>query len=424
MAQADDLASRAAQIVTQLSKHDFAAAEADFDSTMKAALAGEKLSEAWNGLQGQVGQYKGQKSTRAEEYAGYRLIVVTAEFEKADIDIRVAFDAAGRVAGLTFAPSQPPVPEFQTASYVDTKAFRKSEVTIGSADWALPGTLTVPWGGGLAPAVVLVHGSGPNDRDETIGPNKPFRDLAEGLSSLGIAVLRYDKRTYKHGQKMIPFLDSLTVKEETIDDAIAAVNILKKTPGIDTSKIFVLGHSLGGTLIPRIGQAGPGIAGFIVMAGATKPLEDLVVEQIAYIFALDGDISEAERGQLEPIQTQVAFVKSDSLTPNTPREKLPLGMPARYWLDLRAYNPAESARNLNRPMLILQGERDYQVTMENFAAWKKALGDRKDVTFISYPELNHLFIQGKGKSSPDEYNQPGHVSIKVIQDIANWVKGR
>ena len=99
MAQADDLASRAAQIVTQLSKHDFAAAEADFDSTMKAALAGEKLSEAWNGLQGQVGQYKGQKSTRAEEYAGYRLIVVTAEFEKADIDIRVAFDAAGRVAG-------------------------------------------------------------------------------------------------------------------------------------------------------------------------------------------------------------------------------------------------------------------------------------------------------------------------------------
>jgi len=424
MAQADGLAERAAQIVTQLSDHDLSAASADFDSTMKAALAGEKLAEAWNGLLGQVGQYKGQKSRRAEEYAGYRLIVVTAEFEKADIDIRVAFDTAGRVAGLTFAPSQPPPAEFKSAPYVNPKAFRKSEVTIGSGDWALPGTFTVPWGSGLVPAVVLVHGSGPNDHDETIGPNKPFRDLAEGLSTLGIAVLRYDKRTFKHGQKMISFLDSLTVKEETIDDAIAAVDVLRKTPGIDTSKIFVLGHSLGGTLIPRIGQSSPGIAGFIVMAGATKPLEDLVVEQIAYIFSLDGEISEAERGQLEPIQAQAAFVKSDSLTPNTPRAKLPLGMPARYWLDLRGYHPAESAKLLDRPMLILQGERDYQVTMENFQAWKNALGGRTDVTFISYPELNHLFIEGKGKSSPDEYNKPGHVSQKVIGDITAWIKGR
>jgi hypothetical protein len=423
-AQPSDLIDRAGQIVTRLSQRDFVSASSDFDSVMTVSLPAEKLAEAWGGLTAQVGQYKGIKSKRAEEYAGYKLVVVTAEFEKAEIDIRMAFDAAGRVAGLTFVPSQPPPTEFQSATYVDPAAFRKIEVTIGSGDWALPGTLTAPWGGSPAPAVVLVHGSGPNDRDETIGPNKPFRDLAEGLSSLGIAVLRYDKRTYKHGQKMMPLLDSLTVKEEATDDVVLAVETLRRTPGIDTSKIFVLGHSLGGTLIPRIAQANQDIAGFILMAGATKPIEEMVVEQMEYIFALDNDTSEAEREQLDAIRIQAAFVKSDSLTPDTPRERLPLGMPARYWLDLRGYHPEEAAKAISCPMLILQGERDYQVTMENFDAWKKALGNRKDVTFISYPELNHLFIEGKGKSSPDEYGTPGHVAQKVIEDIAGWVKGR
>jgi fermentation-respiration switch protein FrsA (DUF1100 family) len=99
-----------------------------------------------------------------------------------------------------------------------------------------------------------------------------------------------------------------------------------------------------------------------------------------------------------------------------------LGAPASYWLDLRGYNPPEAAKALGRPMLVLQGERDYQVTLDNFEAWQKALADRKDVTFKSYPKLNHLFIEGEGKSAPAEYQKPGHVAEAVVADVAEWIK--
>ena len=116
-------------------------------------------------------------------------------------------------------------------------------------------------------------------------------------------------------------------------------------------------------------------------------------------------------------------MKSAKLSEDTPKSELPFGVPARYWLDLRGYDPAMSAKELSKPMLILQGERDYQVTMEDFAGWKKALGSRKDVTFISYPKLNHLFMEGVGKSTPAEYSVPGNVANVVVDDIVKWIKG-
>jgi uncharacterized protein len=120
------------------------------------------------------------------------------------------------------------------------------------------------------------------------------------------------------------------------------------------------------------------------------------------------------------LEQQVANVKS--LTPSTDAsKKLPLGVPPKYWLDLQGYEPAKAAREVAKPMLILQGERDYQVTMEDFGNWKKVLGLRKDVKFISYPTLNHLFLEGKGKSVPVEYATPGNVAPVVIKDIATWM---
>ncbi|CAN5818315.1 hypothetical protein BH24ACI5_BH24ACI5_24340 [soil metagenome] len=133
---------------------------------------------------------------------------------------------------------------------------KESEVTVGTGQWALPATLTMPVGPGPVPAVVLVHGSGPGDRDATVGQIKQFKDLALGLASRVIAVLRYDKRTRVHANLMRE-LPGLTVKDETIDDAIAAVQVLRSTPGVDPNRIVVLGHSLGGMLVPRIAAAGP-----------------------------------------------------------------------------------------------------------------------------------------------------------------------
>jgi uncharacterized protein len=215
-------------------------------------------------------------------------------------------------------------------------------------------------------------------------------------------------------------LDSLTVKEETIDDALAAVALLRKTPGIDTNRIFVLGHSLGATLIPRIAKGDSAIAGFIIMAGMTRPFEDVIVDQFSYIYSLD-KMTPERQAQLDTIKAQAARVRSADLSVKTSASQLPLGMPAKYWLDLRDYKPAEMAREIARPMLIMQGGRDYQVTKVDFDGWKTSLAGRSDVEFKFYPEANHLFIDGKGKITPDDYGLAGHVSSTVINDIADWV---
>ncbi len=281
-----------------------------------------------------------------------------------------------------------------------------------------------PRGTVRSPALVLVHGSGPNDRDESLGPNKPFKDLAWGLATRGIAVLRYDKRTKVYGAKIVAdpkFEAGLTVKEETIDDALAAAALLRETAKVDKARVFILGHSLGGFLMPRIALAAKplGLAGFISLAGLTRPLDDTILRQVMYLSG--GDTSEETRKRLEGLKADVARLKALVPADKGSTVKL-LGAMPTYWLDLRGYNPPELAKSVAKPMLILQGSRDYQVTTEDFKNWKTALGSRQDVELHLYPKLNHFFFEGQGLPTPNEYIQiHGSVAPYVIGDIAAWI---
>ncbi len=420
----EDFVTSAKTFVDFLAKSDFGSAVGYFDTTMKTALPEEKLKEAWASVVTRAGAFKRQTGARTEKAGEYEVVFVTCEFEKGSLDVKVVFNQAKRVAGLFFVPAKA-AEDHTPPGYATLNAFLEKEVTVGGGEWALPGTLTVPKGPGPYPAVVLVHGSGPNDRDETIGPNKPFRDLAWGLSSRGIIVLRYEKRTRQHASKFGRIPGRFTVKEETVDDALAAVTLLRRTEGVDAGRIFVLGHSLGGMLIPRICERDKGIAGCIVMAGAASPLEDAIIEQMTYIFSLEGTISGENAKLLE--ETKLSAAKIKALKPSDASSSAYiLGAPASYWLDLQGYNPPRAAQKTAQPLLILQGERDYQVTMTDFGKWKTALSSRKDVTFKSYPGLNHLFIEGKGsgKSTPSEYAVPGHIAEQVILDVDSWIKER
>jgi dienelactone hydrolase len=216
-------------------------------------------------------------------------------------------------------------------------------------------------------------------------------------------------------------LTEMTVKDEVTDDAVAAAALLRTEPRIEPARVFVLGHSLGGMLIPRIAAADPKLAGVVVMAGAARPLQQAIVEQTRYLAEADGTITPQEQAQIDDATKLAQAV--DALTPqDAAGGARALNAPASYWLDLRGYDPPAAARALRVPMLILQGERDYQVTPDEFAKWKAALAGRANVTFHSYPALNHLFIAGTGKSLPTEYQQPSHVAPQVVDDIAAWIK--
>ncbi len=411
--------ARARRFVALIAEGQGDEAFAMMDDTMKRAMPPEGLVGLWGQLRLQAGDFEGQGAARQEALPGYEAVLVRCTFERGELDIKVVLDAELRVAGLFVLPPKEDLPQWQAPAYADPSTFEEREVEVGAAPWVLPGTLTIPKGPGPHPAVVLVHGSGPNDRDETIGPNKPFKDLAWGLATRGIAVLRYDKRTRVHSGAMAG-LAAMTVNDESVDDALAAVERLRAEPQIDAARIAVLGHSLGATVIPRIGARDARIHALVAMAPLARPLEDAMVDQYTYIFGLDGALSDLEAEKLEEVKADRARVKALKAGDGGV-----LGAPASYWLDLRDYKPHEAARALKGPLLVLQGERDYQVTVkDDFALWQAALAGQKGATLKVYPGLNHLFIAGEGPPRPAEYGDPGHVAEVVIDDVAAWLRAR
>lgn len=410
-----DPAAVADAFFDRLVKRDFAGAIAMGNANLLRTMSEDKLRELWAALGAQAGPYQSRDTGTVAPAGNGHAVTIRATFGLIQADVVIGV-VEGRVSGLAVRPgSRPSAPP----PYANAAAFTEREVTVGSGEWALPGTLSLPAGGGPFPAVVLVHGSGPHDRDASFGPNKTFRDLAHGLASRGVAVLRYDKRTRVHGRTFAAAARQ-TVREEAIEDAALAVSLLAATPGIAADRIFVAGHSLGGMLIPRIAEAAPQARGFIVLAGAARPLDQAILEQSEYIARLDGTISAAEQAGIDAAKKNLDAVRALTAADVASGTRI-AGVPASYWLDLRGYDPPEAAKAIARPMLVLQGERDYQVTMQEFARWQAALAGRATVAFKSYPALNHHFMAGTGPGVPLEYMLPRHVDEQVVRDIVAWI---
>lgn len=351
---------------------------------------------------------------QAQAYLRFR---VPIHFEHQSIDFMVIFDLQDKLAGFFLMPySGPPRPG-------EPAPGEEIEVRIGEGDRALPGTIALPEGPGPFPAVVLIHGSGALDRDETIGPNKPFRDLAWGLAEQGIASLRYDKRSYARPETLLVLGAALTVREAVIDDARLALALLRERDEIDGSRVFLVGHSLGGTLLPRIAAVDPAPAGMISLAGATLPLPEKHYTQSVYIVSLDGSVSPEEQQQVDFIHGEVRSIRAalDGKGP-APAGK-PLGYPIGFYRDLEQHDPPAEAAELGLPILVLQGKRDYQVTMQDFELWQRALAGKPFACTVVYDELDHLFRAGSGPSRPEDYfEHQAPVASQLIDDMANWIK--
>lgn len=286
----------------------------------------------------------------------------------------------------------------------------------------LPGILTLPVGKGPFPGVVLVHGSGAGDRDETLGGNKPFRDLAWGLAQRGIAVLRYDKRAHVAPGWYLG--RTFTVFDETIDDAVSALALLRQQPEVDARRTVVAGHSLGGMLAPRIAVTDGKLAGVVIMEGATRiKLVDQMERQYGYIRTVLATKADSDQLDLQLNQLKPLFARVRALTPaDSADRQLLLGATAKYYLDLNQYDPAVTARTVKAPILVVQGGRDYQVPPEQLDDWLKVVGKRAGLVVKRYPALNHLMIAGSGQPRPAEYATAGHVDAQLIADMAAWVR--
>jgi dienelactone hydrolase len=384
----------------------------------KEKLTLEFLSHQVSGELKDFGKPKGIGSPVSAKDGANTLVSFPVEFPQTIVNVQFTLNAANQIAGLYLRPAGAPLPAlWKPPSYSNQSSFHERDVTVGADPWKLGATLTSPSGRAHAPAVVLVHGPGPLDRDESIYSNHIFRDIAQGLSSRGIAVLRYDKRTKIYGEKMSDM--DFTIEDETVGDALKALALARQQPEIDPNRVFMLGHSLGGYISPRIAAKDGKLAGLIFLAANARPIEDVALEQNEYMVHLGKNPPPEVLKRLEELRTEVAKVKH--LQSGKPNPPVVMGLPAGYLLDLKGYDPAAQAKQLSIPMLFLQGDRDFQVNAKDFTIWKNTFGARPNVTFHDYPTLNHLFIAGEGKSSPAEYRNAGNVDSQVIGDIVTFV---
>jgi uncharacterized protein len=401
----------------------FEEATANFDAKMKEVLPAAKLGQVWNGLTKQLGPITKMGEPREDKVGKSRRAKIRCVFKSTALDALVSFNPEGRIEGFFLVTAEASKEEDAKRAdppYVDRSKFTEEDVTVGAEGWPLAGVLSRPKETSKAPLVILVHGSGPQDRDERIGPNTPFRDLAHGLASRGVAVLRYDKRTKAHVARLATpsVADTITVKEEVVDDVVATIAQARRLPGIDPDRIFVLGHSLGGTLAPVIAQKDGKLAGIILMAASNRPPHELIRDQLDHIKKVDPDQA-AELAKDKTIDEALARMKDGTAGDD---EKV-LGAPVRYWKSMAAVQSARLAGGLRTlPILVLQGGRDYQVTEVDFDAFRQALKGRSNAAFHLYPDLNHCFQKGEGKATPNEYLKPAVVDERVIQDVSKWVR--
>lgn len=396
---------------------EFCAAGTDI---LQARFTVSQAITVHNQISFQLGQYKGEGSAKSSMKDGQCVCSFELRFMRGIAQMRLVIDGEGRLSGFWLDKIDVTAP-YRVPDYVDTSMVKETLIQVASdPQFTLKGVLAMPvkQGDGPFPGVVLVQGSGPQDEDETIGPNKPFKDLALGLASRGVIVLRYVKRT-KAYPNAFP-TDEWTPERETIDDAVAALDALRKTKGVDPNQVFLIGHSMGGTAAPIIAQKDGKLAGMVVLAANARPMLALVDAQLRYLALLDDVIDSSEAEQLNQAATAIATVKAGH------PEGAILGIPAKYWARWDAIDPVAEARKLSIPMFLLQGERDYQVTMQDFSMWQSALSDRPNVKFESFPRLNHMFMGGGGRSkpSPEEYVEPKHLGRDVVYEIASWIAER
>jgi uncharacterized protein len=413
----------ASRALRELADGQFERVAANFDSHLALELPGNKLREQWGQFTTQTGPFKKIiTSELTPELGGYEAVTIVCEFEHTtSANVLVTFDSAGKIAGLYFGPKSTDIAsEWHTPVYADPSKFSEEALTLKSGAWRLPATLTLPNGPGPFPGVVLLPGSPPIDQDATVGPNKIFKDIAWGLASRGLAVLRYAKRSHAFGAGLgLGEISFFSLREESNEDARAALALLSERKDIDHQHTFVLGHSLGGFAAPQIAAENSSVKGIIALGAPAGDLLGVLIERMRAQAAAGGPQAAVMAQGADALENvQKGRVDAGSLI-----ELFGQRVPVAFWTEQRNYQPGAATAKLRLPALVLVGKHDAEVPPDDIDLWRQALANCKDAVVKFYPDLFHLFMPstatGNG-DSPEDWSRAAHVSEQVIHDITAW----
>lgn len=404
-------------VVANLNKGKYNRLYRCFDATMKENISKKQLEEVWENLVTSAGDLKSIDNIKTEDRDGGIRQTGILKFENSSVKMILSQNADEKLSGLfiTQLGYQPP-------SYALGLGTGKKRINFFSDSLELAGELIIPIECNNCPVVILVHGSGPNDKDETIGPNKVFYDLAMGLASKGIATFRYDKRFHTYPELMSK---QFNLYDETINDAIAALKTLQNDTSLQFGKYAMLGHSLGAYAMPLVADSlSHSLDGAILFSANARRLEDLIEYQMKYLTGFDDLITDDEEQIIIENIARARNIRNGDFTDSTSSENLLAYWPGAFWKGIANYDPVATLKdNSKTPFLILQGEKDYQITMEDFAIWEKEAGTMPNVKMKSFPGLTHLFTPTDAdRGSPQDYFAPNNVDEIVIDEITEWVK--
>lgn len=389
-----------------------------YDKAVAAKLSASTTASIWNQIEAQFGEFVEVDTLVTNTANGNFIVDQVLEFENNYLKYRLSFNANNEIAGIFFTP-------YRTAKAAaeSTKVYKETKCSFVNDEIEFPAILCTPKQQKSKAVVILVHGSGPNDMDETIGPNKIFKQIANKLAKYGIASLRYDKRSFLAQQGNIGKINT-DINSIVVSDAVAAAKFMHSIDSLENLPRIIVGHSLGAFMAPKIGLESANVDAIVMLAANARPLEDLIIEQYKYLYAQDG-ISKEEKKEIKAMKKKVKNVKKlEKYVAKGKVVELPLTNDTAFWLSLNNYKPLKTISNLQMPILIMQGGRDYQVSMDDFRIWHSNVRNsiNKDQTFVYYSGLNHLFIKGNTKSYPSEYNKKAEVSENMIRDLSDWIK--
>ena len=402
-----------------LQSGDVSSVYALFDQNMQKAMSEDDLRKTFSDLEAAVGQATDWGEEQTVLYPPYRITILPVSYEKADVNLQITWQDH-QIAGLFYTIQQ----KAESIQEELPEGMMEENIQVGELN--LPGLLTLPSeAADPLPAAVLVHGSGPNDRDETIGGTKLFRDLAHSLALKGIVSARYDKRTFAGVEISKEDEKTFTVQEETIDDAVAAARLLRADPRIDPERIYLIGHSMGAMLAPRIAEENPGLfTGIVMLSGTPKTLADIVLSQ-----------NQAVVDALPPLQKIAVSVQMTMLrqgwknvlssTEEEVKGKTIFEAPAYYFWEMAQHDTASILKDLDLPALIINGGSDFQVIdADGIDAWQ-ALDLPENIQLSYYPELNHLLMDPQApetiRGTVQEYDIPCHVAEEVVDEITAFI---